>query len=119
LLFNFASEYAIGRVHRKQNGLKLNGKHQLLVYAQDVNILGGSIHTVRKYTDALVVASKETGLELNADKTKYIFMSLDQNAGRSHTIKNDNISFERVQQFKYMGTILTNHSSVQEKIKCR
>ena len=81
LLFNFALVYAVGRVHGKQDGWKSDGKHQLLVYAEDVNILGGSIHTVRKYTDGLVVASKRTGLEVNADKTKYILMSLDQNAG--------------------------------------
>jgi len=64
-----------------QDGLKLNGKHQLLVYAEDVNILGRSVHTVRKYTDALAVASKKTGLEVNSDKNKYIFTSLDQNTG--------------------------------------
>ena len=81
LLFDFALEYATGRVHVKQDGLKLHGNHQLLIYAEDVNILGGSIHTVRKYTDALIVASKQTGLVINADKTKYIFMSLDQNVG--------------------------------------
>ena len=81
LLFNFALEYAIGRVHPMQDGLKLNGKHQLLVYAEDVNILGRSVHTVRKYTDALAVASKKTGLEVNSDKNKYIFTSLDQNTG--------------------------------------
>jgi hypothetical protein len=89
-----------------------------LVYAEDDNILGGSIHTIWRYIDALVVASKQNGLEVNADKTKYILVSLDKNEGRNCTIKYDNISFERVQQFKYMGTILTNHSSVQEEIKC-
>jgi hypothetical protein len=67
LLFNFAVEYVISRVEVKLDGLKLNCMHQLLVYA-DVNILGISIHTIRKNTDALVVASKETGLEVNADK---------------------------------------------------
>ena len=54
--------------------MKLNGTHQLLVYA-DGNILGGSVHTIKKKkkkTEALVVASKETGLEVNADKTKYV-----------------------------------------------
>jgi hypothetical protein len=54
--------------------LKLNGTHQLVVYAVDVNILGGSVHTVKKNT-GLFVANKEIGLEVNADKTKYIIMS--------------------------------------------
>ena len=80
LLFNFAVEYAIRRVQTNQDGLKLNGTHQLLVYADDVNILGGSLHTVKENAEALVVASKETGLEVNADKTKYMVMSRDQNA---------------------------------------
>jgi len=86
-----------------QDSLKLNGTHQLLVYADDVNILGGSVHTVN--TEALFVASKETGLEVNADKTKYMVMSRDQNAGRSHSINRDNRSFERVEEFKYLGKI--------------
>jgi len=63
------------------------------------------------------VASKELGLEVIADKTKYMGMSRDQNAGRSHTIKADNSSFERVEPFRYYGTTLTNPSSIQEEIK--
>ena len=70
LLFNFVLEYAIRRVQVNQNGLKLNGTHQLLVYADDANILRGSVHTIKKNTETLVVASKEIGLEVNADKTK-------------------------------------------------
>ena len=81
LLFNFALKYAIRRVQVNQDGLKLNGAHQLLVYADDVNILGGSVQTVKENAEALVVASKETGLKVNADKTKYMAMSRDQNAG--------------------------------------
>ena len=55
--------------------MKLNGTHQLLVYADDFNILGGSVHTVKESAEALIVVSKEIGLEVNADKTKYEVMS--------------------------------------------
>jgi hypothetical protein len=85
LLYNFALKCHNGRVQLNQNGLKLNGTPQSLVYVDD--ILGGSVHTVKKETDAMVVASKEIGLEVNADKTKYMAMSRDQNAGRSHSMK--------------------------------
>jgi len=83
LLFNFALEYTIRRVQVNQDGLKLNGTHQLLVYGDDGNILGGSVHTIKEKAEALLVASKETELEVNADKTKYIVMSRDQN---EHTV---------------------------------
>jgi len=121
LLCNFAINYAIRRVQVKQDGLKLSGTHQLVVYADDVNILGRSVHTgtVKKKTQALVVASKETGLEVNADKTKYMVMSQDQNAEQSQNLKTDNSSFVRVKQFKYLGTTLMNQNSIQEKIKIR
>ena len=55
------------------------------------------MHTIKENTEALVVASKETGLEVNADKTKYMIMSRDQNMGQSHNIKNDNSSFEKTE----------------------
>jgi len=64
--------------------------------------LGGSVHTVKENTETLLVGSKEIGLEVNADKTKYMVMSGDHNAGRSHNIKTDNSSFERVKHFKYL-----------------
>ena len=85
LLFNFALEYAIRRVQVNQDGLKLNGTHQLLAYADGVNILGGSIHTLKENAEALVAATGEIGLEISADKTKYMVMSRDQNAGRNHS----------------------------------
>ena len=64
LLFNFAPEYAIRSVPGNQHGLKLNGTHQLLVCDDYFIILGGSVHTVKRDTEAFVVASKETGLEV-------------------------------------------------------
>jgi len=68
MLFKFVVEYTIRGVQVKQDGLKLNGTHQLLVYADDVNILPGRVYTVMKNTEAVVVASKEIGLEVNAEK---------------------------------------------------
>ena len=80
--------------------------------------MGGSVHTI-KNAEALVVASKETGLKVNAETTKYMVMSRDQNTGRSHNIEIDNTSFERVEDLKYLGTILTNKNSIQKEIKSR
>jgi hypothetical protein len=98
LLIDFALEYAIRRAQVHQDGLKLNDTHQLLAYADDVNILGGSIQTVKENAEALVVAVKEIGLEVNADKTKYMVMAPDQNAGRNHSMKIDNSSIESVEE---------------------
>jgi len=69
--------------------------------------------------EALVVVSKEIGLEVNADKTKYMAMPRDHNEGRSHNIKIDNSSLERAEEFKYLGTTITNQNSIQEEIKSK
>jgi thiamine monophosphate synthase len=102
MFFNFASEYTIRRVQVNQDDLKLNGTHQLLAYASDVNILGGSIHTLKENAEALVAATRAIGLEVSADKTKYMIMSQDQNAGRIHSVRMDNSTFERMEEFKYL-----------------
>jgi len=76
---------------------------QLLAYADDVNVLGGSVDTVKKNAEALVAANKEIGLEVNAHESKYMTVSRDQNAARIHSMKIDNSSIERVEEFKYLG----------------
>ena len=76
--------------------MELNGTHQLLVYGDDINIMGGSIHTLKENAEALVAATREIGLEVSADKTKYVVMSRDQNAGRIHSVRIDNSTFERM-----------------------
>jgi hypothetical protein len=107
LLFNFALEYAIRRVRANQEGFKLNGTRQLLVYADDVNILGASIHTIRKNIGALLVASMQTGLEVNAEKTKYMIMSLNHIARQNNNIQTSPKCTESVEQYKYLGKTLT------------
>jgi len=82
MLFKFSLEYAIRRVQVNQDGLKLNGTHHLLPYADDVNMLGRSNNTLKENAEAPVAATREIGLEVSADKTKYMVMSRDQNAGR-------------------------------------
>jgi hypothetical protein len=99
LLFNSALEYTIRTVQVIQYGLKLNGTHQLSVHADDVDILGGSVHAIMENSEAFAVVSEQTGLEVNADKTKYMVMCRYQHAGRSDNMKTDNSSFETVQIF--------------------
>jgi len=76
-----------------------------------------SVHTITKNTEAVVVASKEFGLEVNADITQYMVMSRDKDAGRSHSIKTDNSSFERAEELRYFGTTLTDKNYIQKEIK--
>jgi hypothetical protein len=80
LFFNNALEYAIRRVQVNEDGLKLNGTYQLVIYGGYVSMLGGSIHTIKKNAEACILITKESGLEVNAYKAKYVVISRDHNA---------------------------------------
>jgi hypothetical protein len=84
LLFNFFLEYVIRKVQENQAGLKLNGTHHLLVYVDDVNLLGDGIDTIKKNTETVTDASKEVRLETNAVKPKHMLLSHHQNAGQNY-----------------------------------
>jgi protein associated with RNAse G/E len=118
LLFNSALEYTIRRVQGNQKGQKLNGTLQLLVYTDDTNIVGKKkTDAVKENTEAVLGASKEVGLEMNPEKTKYRLKSCYQKAGQKHSIKIANRSFEDVAKFKYLETTLTGQIFMHEEIK--
>jgi hypothetical protein len=84
-----------------------------------VNLLGDSIHNVKKITETLIHISKEVGLEIHAEKTNYMLLFHHYNAGQNCYIKIADRLFEQVSQFKYLGTTTTNQNLIQEEIKRR
>ena len=91
-----ALEYPFRRVQENQTGLEFNGKHQLFVYADDVNMLGENLQTVRENTEVFIKTSKDIGLEVNSEKIKYMITSCHQNIVQNQNIVIDNLSIGNV-----------------------
>jgi hypothetical protein len=107
------------KLEENEVGLELSGTHQLLVYTDDINLLGDNANTIKENSETLSEASRDVGLEINAEKTKYMIMSRHPNSGQNQTIKIANESFENVAKFKYLGTTLTNQNGIQDEIKSK
>ena len=97
----------------------MSRKYQLLVYADDVNMLGENLLTIRKNSEIFIKASKDFGLEVNSDKTKYMITSRQQNIVQNQNIVIENLSFEKVEKFIYPGVTVTNTNVIREEIKSR
>jgi hypothetical protein len=119
LLFSFSFEYAIKKVQKNEVCLELNGTHQLLVCADDVNLLGDSVNAIKENSETLLETGRDICLEINAEKTKYMIMSCHPNSGQNQNIRIANESFENVAKFKYLGTTLTNQNNIRDEIKSR
>jgi hypothetical protein len=118
LLLNFALVYTIRKVQENQMELKLNGTYvyQLLVYADDIKLLEDYTDTIKKNTEVISYASKKAGLEVNTEKTKYILLYCQQDAGHNHDIKKiANRPSENVALFEYLRMAATNQNVIQEK----
>jgi hypothetical protein len=99
--------------------LKLNGTHQLLAYADDVNLWGDNTATINRNKETLIDARREVGLEINVEKTKYMLLCSHQNTCQNRDIRIANKAFENVSQFRCLGTTVTNRNLIQEEIRRR
>jgi hypothetical protein len=118
LLFNFALEYAIRKVQANEVGWELNGTRQLLVYADDISLLGDDMDTKRENKGTLFEDSRDDGLEINAEKTNYMIMFHHQNSEQNLNIRIANESIENA-EIKCLGTTQTNQNDICDEIKRR
>ena len=100
-------------------GLDMNGKYQLLVYANDVNMLGENLQTVRQNTLVLMKTCKDISQEVNSEKTKYMITFHHQSAVQNENVINGTLCFENVEKIKHLGIMVTKTNNIREEMKFR
>jgi hypothetical protein len=119
IVFEFCLRICHREVQENEVGVELNGIHQLFVYADDVNLLHDSVNKIKENSETLLEASRDIGLEVNLEKTKYMIMSRHPNSGQNQNIRIANESFENGAKLKYLGMTLTIQNNVHDEIKGR
>ena len=94
----------------------MNGTHQALAYADDVNLIGDDIRTIERNAEVLLDACKDIGLAVNTGKTKYMEIGRHRGVMANEHIAVGCNAYEKVETFKYSGTLLTNQNSIHEEI---
>ena len=103
---------SIKRVQENRICLGLNVKHQLLLYADDINMLGENLQIIRENTKIFIKASKDISLEVISKKTKYMITSRHKNIVQNQNIEIGNLLFENVEKFRYLGVMVTNKNDL-------
>ena len=97
----------------------MNGSHQVLAYAEDINLIGDDIRTIERKVHVLLNACNGIGLAENTGKTMYMEIGRHRGIIANEHIRIGSNSYEKVKSFKYLGSLVTNQNSIQDEIKCR
>ena len=97
----------------------MNDTHQVLAFADDVNLIGDDIRTTERNTNVLLNACKDISLAVHTRKTKYMETGSHRDMNANEHIRIGSNSCEKLRSFEYLRSLVTNRSSIQDEIQCR
>ena len=119
IIFPSLNTHTLTHTYIYNLGLDMNGTHQVLAYTDDVNLICDDIRTIERSADVLLNACKDIGLAVNTGKTNYMAIGRHRGMMANAHIKIGSYFYEKVKNFKFLGSLLTNQSFFKEEIKCR